>query len=342
VAVADVAAMRGWFCCGLLCSSLIGCRGDVAAPVPGAAPSDAAPPEDEAEPPSARPVDVGGQPARVDAPAEAGQAPAPDRDCAAEPVTLAEIAAGRVRDNLPISAGALVASSQKFLVAEAKSGSCLWGAFAADPERSGPGSGILLVSFGKPHQEREACRPGGDGLPDDLAPGDVVEARGFVDEFVPAACKDLAPSRQLRVDAECPLRRTGRGEPPEPAMIDVELADRLAQGSDASLLRDWGGALVSLSTVSALQDPDDGDGVFPFGVVRLAETRLEVSSRLYYFDLSEGGPRATTKSPRYGYPTTFAAVTGLLLLDYCTWVLAPRDRCVDAPGVGCADQATGP
>jgi hypothetical protein len=83
--------------------------------------------------------------------------------------------------------------------------------------------------------------------------------------------------------------------------------------------------------------------VFPFGVVRLAETKLEVRSRLYYFDLSEGGPRATAKSPRYGYPTTFASVTGLVLLDYCTWVLAPRDRCVDASASsGCAAQAAGP
>lgn len=334
--------MWGWFCCGLLCCTLTGCRGDVAIPAPSATPSNAEPPDDEVEAPSASPVDAGGQPAAVGAPSEAGQAPASEADCAAEPVTLAEIAAGRVRGKLPISTGPLVASSQKFLVAEAKSGSCLWGAFAADAERRGAGSGILLVSFGKPHENGDACRPGADGLPDDLAPGDVVEARGFVDEFVPPACEGVVASRQLRIDAACPLRRTGRGEPPEPAVIDIELADRLALGSDVTLLQDWGGALVSLSGVSALQDPDDGDGVFPFGVVRLAETRLEVSSRLYYFDLSEGGPRASAKSPRYAYPTTFSAVTGLLLLDYCTWVLAPRDRCADAADGGCANQATGP
>jgi hypothetical protein len=248
-----------------------------------------------------------------------------------------------VKDKLPIAVRPLLASSQKFLVSEAKSGSCLWGAFAADPTRTGAGSGLLLVSFGAPHRDAEACHPGSDGLPDDIAPGDVIEARGVVDEFAPAACRGVATAQQLRIDAACPLRRTGRAALPQPAVIDAELANRLARGEDAGLLHDWGGALVRLESVSALQDADDGDAVFPFGVVRLAETQLELHSHLYYFDLSEGGPRASAKAPRYGYPTAFPSVTGLVMLDYCTWVLAPRDRCADAPASAeCATQAAGP
>jgi hypothetical protein len=273
----------------------------------------------------------------------AGGAAGVEASCHAEAVTLEEIHAGLVRDSVPLAVGPLVVSSQKFLVSEAKSGSCLWGCFARDLERVGAGSGLLLVSFGAQHDPGEACRSGQDGLPDDLAPGDVVEARGWLDAFAPAACDGVAPAQQLRVDSSCPLRRTGQGAAPEPQTIDLPLAERIAQGSDAALLRDWGGALVRLESVSAVVDPEDGDGVFPFGVVKLAETRLEVSSRLYYFDLSEGGPRATVKSPHYDYPTSFASVTGLVLLDYCKWVLAPRDRCVDAPsGRACAAQAAGP
>jgi hypothetical protein len=331
--------MWGWFCCGLACFWLLGCRGE--APLPSATPS-AAEAHDDDEVVTPEPAESGGQPAGSDVPSEAGRPSSGEQGCAAEPVTLAEIAAGRVRGKLPVTVESLVVSSQKFLVSEAKSGSCLWGIFTADPQRTGAGSGLLLVSFGSQHRDGEACRSGEDALPDDLAAGDIVNARGFVDEFVPSGCDGVAPSRQLRIDTACPPRRTGRGEPPDPAVIDVELADRLAQGGDPSLLREWGGALVRLSSVSVLQDPDDGDGVFPFGVVRLAETQLEVRSRLYYFDLSEGGPRATAKSPRYGYPTTFAAVTGLVMLDYCTWVLAPRDRCVDAPMSSCVGQAPGP
>jgi hypothetical protein len=279
----------------------------------------------------------------VDAGSPSGGAPSSDETCAAEPVTLAEIHEGRVRGKVSITVAPLVISSQKFLVSEAKSGSCLWGTFAADPQRVGAASGLLLVSFGAMHQDGEACRSGQDGLPDDLAPGDVVEARGVLDEFAPAACADVAPAQQLRIDPSCPLRRTGQAAPPEPHVIDATFADSLAQGDDQALLRNWGGALIRLDSVSAVRDSEDGDAVFPFGVVRLAETRLEVHSRLYYFDLTDGGPRAVAKAPHYEYPTSFASVTGLLLLDYCNWVLAPRDPYVDAPSEAAgASQAAGP
>jgi hypothetical protein len=265
-----------------------------------------------------------------------------DPGCVAESVSLAEIHSGRVRSDVPIRIGPLVLSSQKFLISEAKSGSCLWGAYTKDPERQGAGSGLLLVSFGAEHREGEACRPASDGLPDDAAPGDIVEARGFVDTFAPSSCAGVAPALQLRVDALCPLQRRGSSAPAEASTIELELADRLASGDDAKLLADWGGVLVRLENVSAVQDPEDGDAVFPFGVVHLAETRLELRSRLYYFDLSEGGPKSSQKSPRYAFPTQFPSVTGILLLDYCDWVLAPRDRCADAPGGDGCEQAIGP
>jgi hypothetical protein len=134
--------------------------------------------------------------------------------CYAEPVTLEQVQTGRVRPGVAVSLGELVASSQKFLLSEAKSGSCLWGAFVAEPERRGAGSGLLLVSFGPPHAEGAACESGSDGLPDALAPGDVLEVQGFVDEHVPAACSDLAPAWQLRVDAACPVELRGSGAAP--------------------------------------------------------------------------------------------------------------------------------
>lgn len=264
--------------------------------------------------------------------APAGRAGADDGTsfdgCGAQSVTLAQIHAGRVRAGVNVGVGPLVASSQKFLVSEAKSGSCLWGAFAADPHQTGPGSGLFLVSFGAPHAEGEACQSGNDGLPDQLSPGDVLRVSGKLDEYAPAACNGVAAAQQLVVDAACPAVREGSQPPPEAAVLDTALADRLAAGQDVELMRQWGGALVRLEGVSAQRD-EDGDAVFPFGVVRLAETSLEVHSRLYYFDLSEGGPRAAGKSPRYDYPTSFGAVTGVVFLDYCSWSLGPRDRCRD-------------
>jgi hypothetical protein len=199
-----------------------------------------------------------------------------------------------------------------------------------------------LVAFGEPHAEGEACAPGTDGLPDDLAAGDRLHVTGKVADYAPAGCS-AAAAQQLVVDAACPVERDGAASLPEPASIDAALADQLAAGSDVALLRQWGGALIRLDDVAARPD-EDGDAVFPFGAIRLVETALEVRSRLYYFDLSEGGPRSPSKAPRYAYPTVFERVSGVVFLDYCSWVLAPRQRCSDlAPAsVGCEASAARP
>lgn len=259
----------------------------------------------------------------------AGGASDDDAGCAAQAVTLAEVHSGRVRAGVTVSLASLVASSQKFLVSEARSGSCLWGAYAADPERSGAGSGLFLVSFGARHEDGQSCQSGTDGLPDDLQPGDVLRVSGKVEQYVPAACDRAAPATQLVIDALCPAKRTARGQAPLAATIDTALASRLAAGDDTELALAWGGALVELASVTAVQDADDGDAVFPFGVVRLNETSLEAHSKLYYYDLRDGGPRAPGKAPHYVYPTKFEHLRGIVLLDYCTWALAPRDRCSD-------------
>ena len=283
-----------------------------------------------------------------ESPSVLGAAGASDGDftegCGAQRVTMAELHSGQVRGTLPVAVGPLVVSSQKFLVSEAKSGSCLWGAFAAEPGRPGAGSGLFLVSYGAPHAQGEACAPGSDGLPDDLQPGESLEVEGRLDEYVPSGCDGTAPAPQLRIDVACPARRVAPTELPEPVPLESALADRLAAGKDAQLLRDWSGALVRLDDVSALQDSDDGDAVFPFGVIRLQQTALEVHSRLYYFDLSGSGPRDAAKAPHYSFPSAFRSVTGVVFLDYCTWVLAPRDRCTDLSpsSEGCAGQVARP
>jgi hypothetical protein len=274
------------------------------------------------------------------APVVNGDAGAASEGCGAEAVTLEEIHSGRVRSDVALAVADLVATSQKFLVSEAESGSCLWGAFTAGSRRTGPGSGLLLVSFGAKHPDGETCVAGTDALPADLSPGDELAVEGTLGDYVPAACDGVAPAPQLRVDAGCPARRLGRTDAPAAAVVDRALATRLAAGKDRQLLRDWSGALIALDDVTALRDADDGDAVFPFGVIRLAETSLEVHSRLYYFDLSEGGPRSATKTPRFGYPSRFQRITGLVFLDYCRWSLAPRDRCLDlAPA---SDDCTDP
>lgn len=274
-----------------------------------------------------------------------GGAAAAANDCSAQPISFEELHSGQVRAGVAVSLTELVASSQKFLVSEAKSGSCLWGAFAAAPERVGAGSGLFLVSFGAAHEAGVPCASGTDGLPDDLAPGDRLDVQGFLSEYAPSDCAGATVAQpQLRIEAACPVLRVGVGSAPAAELITPALADQLAAGRDPKLLRDYAGALVELESVSALQDPDDGDAVFPFGAVRLVETALELRSRLYYFDLSEGGPRSATKATAFAFPTHFERARGVVFLDYCTWGLGPRDRCADLTpsSNGCPGQARGP
>ena len=81
--------------------------------------------------------------------------------------------------------------------------------------------------------------------------------------------------------------------------------------------------------MTALRDGDSADVVGPYGVIRLGESALEVHDKIFYFDFSGTGPMAADKGPKFGYPTVFRAITGLVYLDYCTWSLAPRNKCTD-------------
>jgi hypothetical protein len=322
---------------------LAGCRAptDVTPELAASEPAAELPPLDEAAPATDADVaagSAGGSPDSEPAAARAAQGSGGERAvCDAEPVTSDELHSGRVKLGASVALGPLLASSQKFLVSEAKSGSCLWGAFAADPERVGARSGVFLVSFGAARVGGAPCAPGADGLPDDLAPGDRLSAQGTLEGYAPAACGAVSPALQLRVNVACPVLREGVGPAPRAAALDFPTAARLAAGTDAALLRDWGGALVRLEAASAVQDPDDHDAVFPFGVLKLEQTPLEVHSRLQYFDLSGAGPRDVAKAWSYPYPSRFESLTGIVFLDYCSWVLAPRDHCADlAPsGRGC-------
>src|SRR5437870_13230260 len=84
-------------------------------------------------------------------------------------------------------------------------------------------SGLFLVSFGAPHADGEACAPGADGLPDDLAPGDSLQVQGKLENYVPTACSGTAPAPQLVIDAACPVRRASGGGAPTPASIAFSL-----------------------------------------------------------------------------------------------------------------------
>jgi hypothetical protein len=247
-------------------------------------------------------------------------------DCSGQPVAVAELTRGLVRTKTVLSLRGVVATSQKFRVSSGEK--CWFGAFAADRDGDGSG-GILLVAAVPRLEGAEPCPGGRDSLPDDLAPGDVIDAFGTFTEFSPSACAEGAPQLELIVHDRCPVRRSARGAPQPVRALDAALGAELARGSDRSLLSTWGGALVRLENVTAVRDGDGGDVVGPYGVIRLVETALPVHDKIYFYDLSDPGPGSSLKAPSFSYPTTFRSITGLVYLDYCTWSLAPRSKCDD-------------
>jgi hypothetical protein len=255
--------------------------------------------------------------------------------CDAQSVSFDEIRAGTVRSDVEVRVDA-TATSQKFLLSHAHSGSCLFGAFVGvDPDADGP-HGVLVVSYGDDAADGDACPLGTDAIPDDLAPGDVVRTVGYLGSYAPSGCT-VTPSPQLMVDRACPVARSGRRSVPKPFVLPLDDADALAQGTDSARVRRFAGGLVRLEDVSA-QRADDGTGsVAPYGVITFNETALELHNDLEYGDLSLGGPGDAQKSLEFAYPTDFASVTGVVYLDYCTWSLAPRSRCSDLvpPSANC-------
>ncbi|HSU41903.1 MAG TPA: hypothetical protein VLJ38_20125, partial [Polyangiaceae bacterium] len=255
--------------------------------------------------------------------------------CDAQSVSFDEIRAGAVRSDVEVRVDA-TATSQKFLLSHAHSGSCLFGAFVGvDPDADGP-HGVLVVSYGDDAADADACPLGTDAIPDDLAPGDVVRTVGYLGSYAPSGCT-VTPSPQLMVDRACPVARSGRRSVPEPFVLPLDDADALAQGTDSARVRRFAGGLVRLEHVSAHRADDGTGSVGPYGVIALNETALELHNDLEYGDLSLGGPGDAQKSLVFAYPTDFASVTGVVYLDYCTWSLAPRSRCSDLvpPSANC-------
>ncbi len=247
--------------------------------------------------------------------------------CDAQSVSFDEIQSGDVRSDVRVRIDA-TATSQKFLVSHAHSGSCLFGAFAgSEPSSAGP-SGILVVSYGTDAPAGDPCPTGTDAIPDTLTPGDAIGAAGYLGDYAPSGCS-VAGSPQLMVDASCTLTSTTHRAVPEPYDLSFDEADALARGTDAALVRRLAGGLVRLHDVDAARPAEGTGSVGPYGVIQLQQTKLEIHDALEYADLSRGGPGDAAKSLVFGYPTRFGSVTALVYLDYCSWSVTPRSRCAD-------------
>jgi hypothetical protein len=106
---------------------------------------------------------------------------------------------------------------------------------------------------------------------------------------------------------------------------DTSKAQPVVVSSPADLakgLSQYRGMLVQVNNVTA-DNWADGGVVGAYGVMKLQGSGLEIHDSFYYKNATNGG------APQFSAGQTFTSIVGINHLDYCTWVLQPRDKCSD-------------
>jgi hypothetical protein len=294
----------------------------------------------------------GGGPGEGGANPAGGSAGAPGGECGGEAVTIADLNqyVGDPALKPQARLTGVVATSQKFLVSPSKSG-CLWGVYVTMPGEAAEYGSIQLVTKGAVPTAgangSTVCSTDADKsgiIPNDIAPGDVVNVSGFISEFLSNSCgmvpdggamanpKPAAAQRQM-TPISC-MEVTKGGGVATPHVADAALLDQLAAGTDEALLRKWSGALLTLQgALTAKQDPSDtfgmGQAVSNHGAIFLNESSIVVNNGIYYNDITCTGPKDPTKKYTYALDTAFTSVTGIFSLNFCTWQLSVRTKCGD-------------
>jgi hypothetical protein len=217
-----------------------------------------------------------------------------------------------VAENIQVELTGVVVTTHKILVNKSKStGSCLWGTFVKDPAAD---YGLMVVAYGDKAPSDGSgnygdCPTGTDPIPNDIAPGDIVNMTGTTSSYAPSSCPaGTTPQVQLKV---CAFTKTSSGQAPAPVVV-----------ADPAMLKTgnkkYQGLLVKIENVDA--ENYDGGTVGPYGVITLAGSGLEVHDKFYY---------STAGAPQFAPSQHFNFIVGISHLDYCTWALQPRDKCAD-------------
>jgi hypothetical protein len=254
-----------------------------------------------------------------------------------------------VGPKVPVTVTGVVVMSQKFLVSQSKStGSCLWGVYVSAPNltETAPNSGILVVSYGTQAVIADGgtkafCpvlgqAPAGDGIPDDVAIGDVLDIAGKTDKFLGASCTNAGDASvgQYQISNVLPSGATKKGTatPPTAHLLTDAEVTQLASPGDTAFHDQWGGVKVRIQNVTSTPQAgtDGGTGITDqFGHIVLTGSNLFVGDKNYYQGLLAKND-ICHKGPVYANSTTtFTKIEGFSYLDFCTWSLEPDNRCVD-------------
>jgi hypothetical protein len=235
----------------------------------------------------------------------------------------------------------VVATSIKYRTRNPKKAgdSCQFAVFVADANATfKPYSGIQVISYGDNAVATDGggvtCPTGTDFIPDDIKPGDKLDLTGTYTEFGPSAsaCGSATPpvpppipDKQPQVFKVCALTKTGDGALPAPAdvtpaQLETRPADAGVAGGAENLK--WVGGLVRIKDVEADACATGATctGALSFGAFKVKGSTLEVTNTIYY--------RGAATAPTVAVGDKFSSVTGVMLLDFCTWSLAPS-KCAD-------------
>lgn len=279
---------------------------------------------------------------------------------AAQVVTIQDITTGKIGPKIPVQVKGAVAMSHKFLVSQSSTtGSCLWGVMLSAPglTETGENTGILSVSYGTNAMLDEMgngpyCptiqqgEPAGDGFPDDVKPGDVLDITGKTDKFLLSSCgskptDSLVP--QFQLSNVISAVKTGTATVPTPHVVELAELKTIAAQTDGSFFDKWGGVKVRVQNVApVLVTPMGGSmpGVVgDYGKIKLEGSNAEVGDKIYYHGLLNFLKDPCHSGPIYAdTTTTFTQIDAFVYLNFCTWDLEPENRCVDLapPSDDCA------
>ena len=275
--------------------------------------------------------------------------------CAGTDATLQQInnpaAEGAIKPNQRVKVAGIVVTSHKFL---ASASSCLWAVTATMPGDDTQEYGsIQVVAKGNPAlvgdgDEKGPC-PMGEGeagpIPNDIKPGDIIDVTAFAAEFLlksEGTCdgvKNPQPvlgQKQLEINTtkipnECFVRTPGDAVP-APHPFTAAEATAFAEGKNVDDINSkWSGALITLQgplkpkqSAKPADYPSPEAAVSKFGDLLLTETTLTINNNVVYQDITGAGPKDAAKRVCWPLTTTFDSITGLGLIDFCTYSLSLR------------------
>ena len=304
--------------------------------------------------------DIGTTPGADGGPGDAGGPGNADAGPTVPTVTIAQItdptASGFVTGT-QVRLSGLVATTIKFEVSKSSAGECSWGVFLSTPGLTvaAPHSAILTINNGTPASASDggpaqcptlqANQPAGDLFPDDTLPGDVFDIVGFATSVAPSACvasagavPNMSTVGQYQLNALSAVTRTSRGAAvPAPYVFTAGDAASLSAGQDATFLGEWGGALVTVENLMAVEQ--QGSLVDAYGHLLLSDG-LQIGDKLYFVK-SVAATDSCYAGPDFANTPTFSSISGIVYLDYCTWGIDPLDKCNDfvPPSNDCASVA---